>query len=153
MRTRPLAIGLLAWPLLSSCNRAPVTVSAAPVTVEAAPSPMAHGDHNPHHGGTVYMLKELHYEVVLERDGHHLVYFSDAARQDLPASVASSVKLTVKRASSPPEILDASIDQSGECWIAHGNVVEGEGTTVRVDFVVDETPYFIDVPFLPRTTQ
>jgi hypothetical protein len=154
MRLRPIVITLLASPLLLSCNRPPVTVSAAPVTVEGASvGTVAHGDHNPHHGGTVYMLKDLHYEVVLEHDGHHSVYFSDAARQDLPASVASSVKLTVQRKSSQPEVLQAVIDESGECWVAHGNVVEGDETTVRVDFMVDGAPYFIDVPFLARITQ
>lgn len=154
MRFRPLAISLFASPLLVSCNRVPATVSAAPVAVEAAPAgTMAHGDHSPHHGGTVYMFKDLHYEVVLGRDGHHSVYFSDAARQDLPASVASTVTLTVERRLSPAEILQAVIDESGECWVAHGNVVQGDDTTVRVDFVVDGAPYFIDVPFLARITQ
>ena len=57
----------------------------------AAASGMEHGDHNPHHGGVVYMYDDMHYEVVLDPNGHHRVYFTDSARQDLPASVASTV--------------------------------------------------------------
>jgi hypothetical protein len=152
MRTWHLAVSLLASQMLVSCNRAPVSVAAAPITVETAPAgAMAHGDHTPHHGGTVYMFKELHYEVVLDRHGHHLVYFSDAAREDLPASVASAVTLTVKRAALPPEILKAVIHDDGECWVADGTPVGEAAATARVDFVVDRAPYWIDVPFLTRT--
>ena len=35
------------------------------------------------------MNGEMHYEVVFDRDGKHRVWFSDAVREDLPASVAS----------------------------------------------------------------
>src|SRR5688572_14682438 len=54
-----------------------------------------HGDHTPHHGGMVLMKGELHYEVVLDPNGRHSVWFSDAVREDLPASVASKVEMTV----------------------------------------------------------
>ena len=61
----------------------------------------AHGDHTPHHGGTVYMNGDLHFEVVLHRDGNHRLYFSDAARAELPAATASEVTLTFSSGESP----------------------------------------------------
>ena len=108
---------------------------------------MPHGDHHPHHGGTVYMYKEVHYEVVLDRDGHHRVYFSDATREDLPASVASSVTLTIDRPGFTLETVRAAIDEQGESWKADGAPVAG-GVTARVAFVLSGEPYWIDVPFI-----
>jgi hypothetical protein len=135
----------------TSCDRAPTEMSAAAaVTIEepADAGAMAHGDHNPHHGGIVYMYKEVHYEVVLDRDGHHRVYFSDATREDLPASVASSVTLTIERPDFTPETVRAAIDEQGESWRAEGAPVAGAGATARVAFVISGEPYWIDVPFL-----
>ena len=109
---------------------------------------MPHGDHHPHHGGTVYMYKEVHYEVVLDRDGHHRVYFSDATREDLPASVASSVTLTIDRPGFALETVRAAIDEQGESWKADGAPVAGGGVTARVAFVLSGEPYWIDVPFV-----
>ena len=42
---------------------------------------MAHGNHNPKYGGTVLMNGDMHFEVVLNRDGTYHVYFSDARAQ------------------------------------------------------------------------
>ena len=44
---------------------------APPAPVEGAPSmaPMAHGDHEPKHDGTVWMNGDLHFEVVLRESG------------------------------------------------------------------------------------
>lgn len=109
---------------------------------------MEHGDHNPHHGGVVYMYKEVHYEVVLAPNGRHRVYFSDAMREDLPASVASSVMLTVERPNFSPEPLTATIDEQGESWIVDGAPVMTADTNVRVAFTVNGEPYWIDVPFI-----
>ena len=112
---------------------------------------MEHGDHNPHHGGVVYMYDDMHYEVVLAPDGHHRVYFTDAVREDLPASVASSVTLTVERPKGQPESLTGAIDESGESWLLTGQPVADKDTSVRVAFVAKGTPYWIDVPFIPPT--
>ena len=44
------------------------------------------------------MKGDLHYEVVLDPTGRaHHIYFSDALREDLPASIASDVVLTIRR--------------------------------------------------------
>src|SRR2546427_733599 len=82
---------------------APASTAAAPAATasSAAGSTVPHGDHNPHHGGVVMMKgDDLHYEVVLDPAGRaHRVYFTDAVREELPASVASDVVLTIKRPS------------------------------------------------------
>ena len=111
---------------------------------------MDHGDHNPHHGGVVYMYDDMHYEVVLDPNGHHRVYFTDSAREDLPASVASSVTLTVERPQAEPETLTGEIDAQGESWLMKGTAVRQMGTSVRVAFVARGAQYRIDVPFIPQ---
>ena len=136
---------------------------------------MPHGDHNPHYGGVVYMHGDMHFEVVLDRGGRHRVYFSDSVRADLPASVASSVTLTITRPGWSPEPITASIDEQGEGWRADGAPVGPGDATARVAFTVknglSDTPangatnsasngaaggttatgdsYWIDVPFMP----
>ena len=71
--------------------------NAKPADAQHAGITTPHGDHSPHHGGLVLMQGELHYEVVLDRNGKHAIWFSDAVREDLPASVASKVAMTVAR--------------------------------------------------------
>src|SRR5687768_9421065 len=99
-----------------------------------------HGDHSPHHGGMVLMKGELHYEVVLDPKGRHAVWFSDAVREELPASVASKVEMTVLRPNAPAETLALAIDESGESWIAAGTPVGGD-VTVKLAFVARGEPY------------
>ena len=132
------------------------TVSAAapgetPPTsvVQITGSGMEHGNHNPHHGGVVYMYDEMHYEVVLDPSGHHRVYFSDGLRADLPASAASGVTLTLERLRSKPETVAGVIDDQGESWVLDGTPVGQKETSVRVSFVAHGSPYWIDVPFIP----
>ena len=140
---------------LTSCNRAP---RAEPAVVQAAPAAAAtatggsvpHGDHNPHHGGIVMMKgDDLHYEVVLDPAGRaHHVYFTDALREDLPASVASDVSLTIHRPKAADERIALQIDEAGESWIGSGHAVaDPAATTVRVAFSIRQEPYWIDLPF------
>jgi hypothetical protein len=98
------------------------------------------------------MKGDLHYEVVVDRSGreHHL-YFSDAVREDLPASVASSASLTIRGEGEPEETIPLQIDSTGESWIGSGRAVAELGSgrnmiTVRVAFTVANDPYWIDVP-------
>ena len=139
-----------------SCSRTPApsppaaSAESPPATVAAGNVP--HGDHTPHHGGVVMMKGEdLHYEVVLDPAGRdHRVYFSDAIREDLPASVASDVALTIKRASESDEIVAMRIDDTGESWIGSGRSVANPGaTTARLAFSIRREPYWIDLPFRP----
>ena len=120
-----------------------------PSVAQATGSGLEHGDHNPHHGGVVYMYDDMHYEVVLDPVGHHRIYFSDATRADLPASAASGVTLTIERSQAAPETVAGVIDDHGESWILDGTPVGQRETSVRVSFVAHGTPYWIDVPFIP----
>lgn len=133
---------------VAAAGTAPVT---AVTTAADAPVPgMEHGDHNAHHGGVVYMYDDMHYEVVLDPEGHHRVYFTDSAREDLPASVASKVTLTVERPKAEPEPLSGTIDEHGESWVLSGRPVSEKETSVRVAFVTRGSEYWIDVPFLTQ---
>lgn len=92
---------------------------------------------------------DLHYEVVLDPAGRaHHVYFSDAVREDLPAAVASDVRLTIHRPNQPDETVAMRIDDAGESWIGGGRTVESPRTaTVRIAFSIAKEPYWIDLPF------
>jgi hypothetical protein len=126
----------------------PATSTSSPAAAAGAPA-APHGDHNPHHGGVVLMNGELHYEVVLDAAGRsHRLFFSDAVREDLPASLASSVALTIRRPGDPDESIPMQIDASGESWTGSGRAVADPAkTTVRVAFTIKGEPYWIDVPF------
>ena len=110
---------------------------------------MPHGDHNPHHGGVVMMKGELHYEMVLDPAGRsHQLFFSDAAREDLPASFASSAALTIQRPDGTEEAIPLQIDAAGESWTGTGRPVgTPEKASVRVAFTIKGEPYWIDLPF------
>jgi hypothetical protein len=95
------------------------------------------------------MKGDLHYEVVLDPAGraHHL-YFTDAVREDLPASVASDVGLTIRRPSLPDEHIVMQIDEAGESWVGSGRAIGSQAsTTARVAFSIGHEPYWIDIPF------
>jgi hypothetical protein len=135
---------------LTGCGRTervPPVGGAAPAAVPVA---APHGDHNPHHGGVVMMKGEdLHYEVVLDPTRRsYQVFFSDAVREDLPASIATDVSVTVKRPSASEERVQLTIDEAGESWIGHGRpVTDPAHTTARVAFAIRGEPYWIDLPF------
>lgn len=124
-------------------------VAAAPAAAPAGLEGTAtHGDHNPHHGGVVLMKgNDLHYEVVLDATGRaHHVYFSDALREDLPASIASDVVLTIRRPGE--ERVAMQIDDTGESWVGSSRPVDAPASaTARVAFVVQHESYWIDIPF------
>jgi hypothetical protein len=138
-----------------SCGEPP---AAAPPPANAAPGATTaglegtatHGDHNPHHGGVVLMKgNDLHYEVVFDPTGRaHHVYFSDALREELPASIASEVVLTIRHPAD--ERIPLQIDDTGESWVGSGRPVESPASaSARVAFKIQGEPYWIDVPFRP----
>jgi hypothetical protein len=138
---------------LTACSNAPEPALPAPAAAKPADSQHAgittpHGDHSPHHGGMVLMNGELHYEVVFDRSGKHQVWFSDAVREDLPASVAANVTMTVTRKGAPPEPLVLAIDDSGESWVADGKPVEGDDVMVKVSYAVRGAPFEVEIPFI-----
>jgi len=144
--TNSTAIVLLT---LAACGGKPAdrTVTATPAAAASATVP--HGDHNPHHGGVVMMKGDLHYEVVFDKSGRaYQVYFTDAVREDLPASIASTVSLTIKRPGEQDEPIAMSIDDAGESWIGGGRVVRDPlKTNATVAFTIAREPYSIDIPF------
>jgi hypothetical protein len=142
----------LAMAVAPSACRGPAPdppAAGAAVADPAARPAMPHGDHNPHHGGVVMMKGDLHYEVVLDPAGRsHQLFFTDAAREDLPASFASSAALTIHRADGTEEAIPLQIDAAGESWTGAGRPVETpEKASVRVAFTIKGEPYWIDLPF------
>jgi hypothetical protein len=110
-----------------------------------------HGDHTPHHGGLVLMNGDIHYEAVLGANGRHEVWFSDAMRNELPASIVSDVRIEVVRPGVPVEPLDLAIDEAGEAWVANGRALAGDGITAKLRYALDGKPHEIEIPFVgPR---
>lgn len=94
------------------------------------------------------MNGDIHYEVVFSQDGHHRVWFTDAVRSDLPASIASGVTMTVTRQGEAPEIVPLAIDDNGESWIASGRPVIGDGAYVKVTYALQGEPHEVELPFV-----
>ena len=122
---------------------------AAPVDEQHAGITEPHGDHSPHHGGMVLMSGDVHYEVVLDPSGHYAVWFSDAVRAELPASVASNVRVAVTRPGVPVETLALAIDESGESWVGTGQPLAGDGIMVKVTYDLRGVPQEVEIPFVP----
>jgi hypothetical protein len=143
----PLALVLT---LLAACGSKPVERAGTATPADATSGTVPHGDHNPHHGGVVMMKGDLHYEVVLDKTGRaYQVYFTDAVREDLPASIASAVSLTIKRAGQPDEPIAMAIDDAGESWVGRGREVRDPlEAQARVAFTIAREPYSIDIPFV-----
>jgi hypothetical protein len=133
----------------ASCSTpaAPRTdTTKTPADAQHAGITTPHGDHTPHHGGMVLMNGEVHYEVVFDRGGKHRIWFSNAVREDLPASVASKVMMVVSRKGAPPEQIALDIDESGESWIASGQPVSGDDVMVKVAYALRGAPFEIEIP-------
>ena len=96
----------------------------------------------------VLMNGEMHYEVVFDRGGKHRIWFSNAIREDLPASVASKVLMIVTRTGAPDETLALAIDDSGESWVANGQPVAGDDVMVKVTYDVRGQPFEVEIPFV-----
>src|SRR6266508_528984 len=148
-----------AWTLVAAAAigcRAPAAQPPAPPAsvASASGSPGAdavpHGDHNPHHGGIVMMKDDLHYELVVDPGGRAQLYFTDAVREDLPASIASSVTVTLHRPDGRDDAIAMRIDEAGESWVGAGPAVSDRArTTARVSFTIKGEAYSIDLPLAP----
>lgn len=124
--------------------------SSAPKDAQHQGITTPHGDHSPHHNGIVLMNGELHYEVVLSPEGRHQVWFSNAVREDLPASIARDVTMTVTRPKEPDEKLALEIDDAGESWVARGRPITTGETMVKLSYSVQGQPLEIEIPFLTK---
>jgi hypothetical protein len=146
-------VGLLSLVVVAACSRdtpQPAVVAGTPASADAQHQGITtpHGDHTPHHGGLVLMNGELHYEVVLDPAGTHRLWFSDAVREDLPASIAREVGMTVSRPGEPPETLTLQIDDAGESWVARGRPVSGNDVMVKVSYAVQGAAHDVEIPFV-----
>lgn len=143
-------LALLATLGLAACSPPPPTAAETkkPVDSQHAGITTPHGDHTPHHGGLVLMNGETHYEVLLDRGGKHRIWFSNAVREDLPASVASKVRMIVTRKGAPDETIALDIDESGESWIASGQPVTGTDAMAKITYDLRGVPFEIEIPFV-----
>jgi hypothetical protein len=105
-----------------------------------------HGDHSPHHGGLVLMNGEVHYEVVFDSQGKHRVWFSDAVREDLPASIAADVVMAVTPKMGAATTFALTIDDSGESWVADGSHPLAGGDMVKLSYKLRGEPFEIEIP-------
>ena len=139
--------------LIGACSpkpaEPPAEATKKPVDAQHAGITTPHGDHSPRHGGIVLMNGEMHYEVVFDKAGKHRVWFSNAVREELPASVASGVAMVIARPMGAAEVLPLAIDDSGESWVAAGAPLDESGTTVTLKYSVRGEPVEIEIPFLP----
>lgn len=154
----PALIGLLAGcgqEAAAPVAQAPATATATPVDPQHQNLTEPHGDHSPHRGGMVLMNGDIHYEVVLSRDGAHRIWFTDPVRSDLPASVATNVTMTITRPGETDEILKLAIDDSGESWMARGRPVPGTDAYVKITYAMQGEPHEVEIPFViqPAPTQ
>jgi hypothetical protein len=150
-----IACLLLLAALAIACGNGTDAPPASPPNAAAEPRDAQHqgvtgphGDHTPKHGGLVLMNGDVHYEVVLAKDGRHQVWFSDAMRNELPASVASGVRMEVARPGAPVEPVALAIDDAGEAWVASARPLEGEGIVVKVRYSLQGEPHEIEVPWV-----
>jgi hypothetical protein len=136
---------LLIGAACSSQPAEPPPQSVKPKDAQHANITTPHGDHSPHHGGLVMMNGEVHYEVVFDQNGKHRVWFSDAVREDLPASIASNVVMTITPKMGAVETLALKIDDSGESWVADGNPL-ASGDIVKLTCSMRGEPLEIEIP-------
>jgi hypothetical protein len=138
--------------LAAACSpqpaKSPAAATKKPADSQHAGITTPHGDHTPHHGGIVMMNGDMHYEVVFDASGKHRVWFSDAVREELPASVATGVTMMIGRPMGPAEALQLNIDESGESWVAAGTPLDEVGTMVTLTFSVRGEPFEIEIPYV-----
>jgi hypothetical protein len=127
----------------------PVASATGGTATDAAGAPAAtpHGDHNPHHGGAVLMLRDLHYEIAFEPSGRVAVYLSDAVRKDLPASVVSDVYIEIDRPRHKVERIEMAIDATGEAWEGKAMPVKDGDAVVRVAFTFQGEATSVELPY------
>jgi len=73
-------------------------------------------DHQPRHGGIVFTSGDLDAEFVMPKPGRYQVYFSDASGEEVPASMASGVTLSIRRGAAAEKV-PLRIDDAGESWV------------------------------------
>jgi hypothetical protein len=125
----------------------PPAATVAPRDAQHAGITEPHGDHSPQHGGLVLMNGDVHYEVVMDPSGRYELWFSDAIRTELPASIASRARIDVARPGAPTESLPLAIDEAGESWVGQGQPISGDGVMIKVTYALKGAPHEIEIPF------
>jgi len=149
MRVRRVRRVFVAFALTAACSSAPEEpppATAKPADAQHAGITTPHGDHSPHHGGLVLMNGEVHYEVVFDSQGKHRVWFSDAVREDLPASIVSGVVMEVTPKMGASTTFALRIDDSGESWMADGSHPLAAGDVVKLTYRLRGEPFEIEIP-------
>jgi len=123
-----------------------LVVAAAFSSAVSAHEGEEHGNHDPKFNGLVMMYVDLHFEVVLGEKGGIRVYYSDAARAELPAAVVSDVRIDVLRKGAEPEAVAMSVSDAGDYWEGMGETVEDRETIVRIAFVFQNEPLVFELP-------
>lgn len=98
------------------------------------------------------MNGETHYEVVMRPEGRVELWLSDAIREDLPASLASRVEVTVTPGTGQPRRLPMALDDAGESWVGTGPPFPADpSTTVKVAYTLKGEPHEVEIPYTPAT--
>ncbi len=108
----------------------------------------AHGDHSPDHNGIVMMHsnEDMHFEVVIIDGGGIQLYLSSGSRAPLPAATVSDVVVEIERPGSITEFVSMMIAASGDHWMGNSTAVRKAETIVRIGFVLNGEPFFLDIP-------
>jgi len=108
----------------------------------------AHGDHIPDHNGIVMMHsnEDMHFEVVIIDGGGIQLYLSSGSRAPLPAATVSDVVVEIERADSGIEFVTMLMAASGDHWTGNSTAVQKPETIVRIGFVLNGEPFFLDIP-------
>ena len=99
------------------------------------------------------MNGDLHFEVVANADGHYALYFSDAGRQELPASTVSGVTLGIKRPGFRVETIDMKINDTGESWIGTSGSVDDRNTDIYISYTFEGKRCTSSMPFFAAEAQ
>jgi hypothetical protein len=98
------------------------------------------------------MNGETHYEVVMHPAGRVELWLSDAVREDLPASLASGVRVRVTLGNGQTRDIAMAIDESGESWVGAGAPFPADpSTTVMVTYTLQGQPHEVEIPYTPAT--
>jgi hypothetical protein len=149
-RIAPGAAALVLFICAAACSResaAPRTSISAMDASAATVAGMPHGNHIPKFGGVVLMNGDLHFEVVARESGDVKIYFSDAARRELPASAVSAVKASIQRPGLRGEPVDLKISSDGEYWTGRGGFVDNKDTDLQIFFSYQGQQRTSDMPF------
>jgi len=105
-----------------------------------------HGDHDAQHGGFVMMYEDIHFELALVTEGGVQVYYTDAARNELPAATVSDVVVEIERPGASTEYVTMAISAAGDAWEGASTPVSEPEAVVRVGFLYEGAPLMLDVP-------